>query len=98
MRVKRAYGPLFDEVSAILFEADPVRINFGDNTDEYDPEAGTIVPRLQTCADAEQVHAVVFEEFVRWFTAGVAGEPERFREVSARIWDAWRRHKSGHTV
>ena len=53
MRMKRAYGPLFDEVSAILFEADPVRINFGNNfgnnTDEYDPETGTILPRLRIC-------------------------------------------------
>jgi hypothetical protein len=36
---------LVAEVSKILFEADFVGINFEDNTDEYDPEAETIVHR-----------------------------------------------------
>jgi hypothetical protein len=89
--MKRDYGDLFDEVSALLFKADPIGINFESNTDEYDPEASTIIPRLRKCANAEQVCTVVFEEFVRWFSVEDAGAPERYREVSAQIWDAWRR-------
>src|SRR4051812_45009301 len=90
-QVKRVYGALFDEVSALLFKADPIGINFADNTDEYDPEAGTIIPRLRECADADQVCTVVFEEFVRWFSLEDAGTPERYREVASNIWQAWRR-------
>jgi hypothetical protein len=41
------YKRLFTEVSAILFRHDPIGINFEGNTDEYDPEAGTILPRLR---------------------------------------------------
>ena len=97
-QVKRAYGALFDEVSGLLFEADPIGINFENNQDEYDAEAGTIIPRLRDCVDAEQVCTVVFEEFVRWFSAEVAGAREQYREVSSQIWDAWRRFESRHAV
>ena len=42
-------GKLSDRVSAILFEEDPIGINFADNTDKYQPEVDTILPRLKTC-------------------------------------------------
>lgn len=45
--VKRIYGKLFADVSDSLFQADPIGINFDDNTDEYALEAGTIIPRLK---------------------------------------------------
>ena len=38
------YRQLLGEISAILFRHDPMRINFEVNTDEYDAEAGTILP------------------------------------------------------
>ena len=53
--VKAKFGPLFDEVSAILFRHDPMHINYGSNTDEYDPEVGTILPRLKQCRSARDV-------------------------------------------
>ena len=36
--VRRQYGDLFAGVSAVLFVADPIGINFGSNTDEYEPD------------------------------------------------------------
>lgn len=65
-------------------------INFEHNTDEYDAEAGTILPRLETCLTVESVRAVVHEEFVRWFGSDVAGEGVRYHEAAERIWQAWR--------
>ncbi len=66
--LKAEYGELFDAVSCLLFRADPIGISFDDeNLDEYDPEAGTILPRLKTCEAADDVLRVVHEEFVRWF-------------------------------
>ncbi|MDH3592492.1 MAG: hypothetical protein OER88_11465, partial [Planctomycetota bacterium] len=47
-QLRAEFGSLFDEVSGILFELDPIGINFKTNTDEYEPEVGTILPRLQT--------------------------------------------------
>lgn len=69
-RLKREYRALFDEVSAILFRWDPIGINGGVNTDEYDPEAATIVGRLREARSVEDVERIVREELVRWF-----GEP-----------------------
>jgi hypothetical protein len=91
-RVRRRHRRLFEEVSSLLYEADPIGISFGDNTDEYDPEAGTIIPRLEQCASADDVCSAVHEEFVGWFGED-AGTRERYREVSERIWRAWTRRR-----
>jgi hypothetical protein len=40
---RREYAGLYEEVEAILFRHDPAGINFGENTDEYDPEVSTIL-------------------------------------------------------
>jgi hypothetical protein len=69
-RAMREQPALVLAVSEILFRHDPAGINFGDNTNEYDPEAGSIVARLHECADADDVRRVVGEEFVRWFGKG----------------------------
>jgi hypothetical protein len=87
--IKREYGALFASISAELFKADPVEINFGDNTDEYDPEAGTIIPRLGSATSAEDVQAIVYEEFCRWFGPVTAGPREKYASVSAKIWELW---------
>jgi hypothetical protein len=89
--VKAEFGRLFQEVSEILFRYDPMHINYGSNTDEYEPEVGTILPRLKECRSAHDVQAIVFDEFGRWF--GLPGEQERYRVPSEGIWLAWRQFK-----
>jgi hypothetical protein len=89
--VKAEFGELFAEVSAILFHHDPMHVNAGFNTDEYDPEVGTILPRLKDCQSTRDVQKVVYEEFEQWF--GIPGEPEKYRLASQEIWSAWRRFK-----
>jgi hypothetical protein len=89
--VKAGFGPLFDEVSAILFHHDPMHVNAGFNTDEYNPEVGTILPRLKDCRSVRDVQKVVYEEVEQWF--GIPGEPEKYRQLSREIWSAWRRFK-----
>ena len=82
------YGTLFDAVSALLFRHDPVGVAFeNENTDEYDPETGTILPRLRNCRSASDVQRVVHEEFVRWFDAGNAGPEERYALIASEIWE-----------
>ena len=88
--LKRGYGALFASISAALFEADPVGINFDDNTDEYDPEAGTIIPRLGSAKSAEDVQAIVYEEFCTWFGLIETGPKEKYASVSVKIWELWR--------
>jgi hypothetical protein len=73
-RLRAEYGALFNSIAALLFQADPIGISFdNENLDEYDPEVGTILPRLKDCASADDVLRVVHEEFVRWFDADNAG-------------------------
>lgn len=89
-QLKKRYGSLFDTVAGLLFEDDPMGINFDDNTDEYDPETGTIFPRLAGAKSVEDVQTIVYEEFRRWFDPDGAGSREAYGEVSLKIWEAWR--------
>src|SRR5215475_8865872 len=86
---------LFDSIAAALFEADPIHINFETNTDEYEPEAETILPRLHSATTVDDVERIVHEEFCRWFDAGLAGPRENYRPVAETIWNLWRAFKQG---
>lgn len=79
----------FAAVSKLMFEHDPISINFGDNADEYDAEAGTVIPRLQTCTSADDVANVVHEEFLRWFGKDIAGDRSRYINMARDIWALW---------
>ena len=59
-------------------------------SDEYDPEVGTILPRLPECRSAEDVAKVVQEEMAQWFAgAKAAGPVERYERVAEEIWRLW---------
>jgi hypothetical protein len=88
-QLKKQYGSLFDTVAGLLFEDDPMGINFNDNTDEYDPETGAILPRLTGAKSARDVQTIVHEEFCQWFDPDGAGSRDAYREVSVKIWEAW---------
>lgn len=85
-RLRESSRGLFDAIEAILFDEDPIGINFEHNGGEYEPEVETILPRLAGCADADAVQRVVHEEFVRWFDPVIAGPPERYAQIATRIW------------
>ena len=90
-RLRAEYGALFDEVAAIFFRHDPIGINFEDNKDEYEPEARMILPRLRTCHSAEDVLAVVHEEFQRWFDPEIAGPREKYSTIANEVWILWQK-------
>jgi len=85
--LKRRYAAAYDRLSKILFAEDPIGISFEENTDEYEPEVGTILPRLRTCRSVDDVRRVVHEEFVTWFDADIAGPQERYETIAKRIWE-----------
>ena|SRR5579872_92563 len=96
-QLKAEYGQLFDAVSALLFRHDPIGIAFDNEiADEYDPETGTILPRLHTCKSSTDVLLVMHEEFCRWFGSDTAGSAERYTQIADEIWQLWRAHRSGH--
>ena len=84
--LRREYGELFDRVSQLLFTWDPIGINFEFNTDEYEPEVDTILPRLRSCTCAEDVQQVVYEELCRWFDADYVGPLESYDQIGRDIW------------
>jgi len=65
--LRREYGSLFTSISEALFKADPGHLNYDVNTDEYDPEVATIIPRLSSARSAEDVETILKEELLRWF-------------------------------
>ena len=87
-RIKECYPQLFQQVSAILFEHDPMGINYEDNTNEYEPEAGTIIGRLKDCSGHIESRKMIHEEFLRWFYDDVGDENE-YTEIAKEIWEAW---------
>lgn len=84
---------LVDEVSQVLFQADPVGINFETNTDEYDAEAETIVIALPNAHGPDDVKALAHESFVQWFDEQTAGPVGRYTEVASEIWSLWQRYR-----
>jgi len=86
--IKAEYGQLFDAVSALLFQHDPIGIQPEVNS-EYDLEARTILPRLKECQSEEDVKKVVHQEFVRWFDDPIAGPAELYRDMAHEIWRLW---------
>lgn len=77
---------LFAAVAKAMFERNPIGINFTDNTDEYDAEAGTVIPRLAACRSAEDVAQILHEEFRTWFGEETAGEVSAYRSLGEDIW------------
>lgn len=92
-QLKKEYGKLFESVANLLFNADPIGINFENNTDEYSPEVSTILPRLRSCRCADDVLRVTHEEFTRWFGADTAGPVESYRQIASDIWRLWSTRK-----
>lgn len=89
--LRNEYGALYDAVAAALFRADPIGIAFdNEKLGEYEPEAGTILPRLRICKSADDVLQAVHEEFVRWFGADTAGPQDSYRKISDEIWSLWK--------
>jgi hypothetical protein len=76
----------FAAVSGAMFQHDLLGINFGDNTDEYDAEAGTVIPRLGACFSVEDTARVLHEEFVAWFGSETAGDIASFRALASDVW------------
>jgi hypothetical protein len=91
LRLKSKYKELYSTVEAILFKHDPIRINLGGNTDEYDPEVGTILPRVKDANSESDVVTIIHEEFVRWFGVKIVGDREQpiYRKIASEVWTAW---------
>jgi hypothetical protein len=89
--LRAEYRRWLGELSAILFRLDPIGLNFEENTDEYDHEAGTILPRLRGCGSVADVDRVVHEELTRWFAPDLADRARNRAQLAEEIWSWWQR-------
>lgn len=87
------YSAQLEALSQLLYRFDPIGLaSLGVSTDEYEPEAETILPRLGSCQTAGQVQTVLHEEFCRWFDkSGVAGTRDNYAALSVAVWEWWGR-------
>ena len=85
---KEEMTSLIRDVSAILFECDPMCLNFGSNSDEYDPEAITIISMLKY---KETVDDAIVDTFRQWFDQDLAEykTDSKYISMAQRIWAAW---------
>ena len=93
-KLKALYKELYVNVSAILFKHDIMGINFEENTDEYEPEVDTILPRLSDANDPDDVSLIIYEEFVKWFDEDCVAPKEStaYTAMAKDIWEEWKKH------
>jgi hypothetical protein len=93
--IGKTYPRLFDTMAEILFRHDPLGINFEHNTDEYHPEVGTILPRLESATSENEVLQIIHEELIEWFDENIAGPKDKYADSARKIWSAWQKFKAG---
>ena len=96
--VQQQHPQLFAKVTEAMFRHDPIEINFETNTDEYDAEAGTVIPRLRDCSSSEDVVTVLHEEFSAWFGADTVGSRDRYSKLGSEIWHLWKTDQTEQVV
>jgi len=79
------------EVSAILYKYDPMEVGVDITDDEYDIEAATILSRLHTAKNEEDVIDIVHEEFQSWFGKEAAGKRDIYEKIGHEIWEVYQR-------
>lgn len=88
---KEEMKPLVQEVSSILFECDPMCLDFETNTDEYDFVADTVVLLLKDKETVDDVIEAVISSIKCWFSRDLSNYKtnDKFISMSQRIWAAW---------
>jgi hypothetical protein len=87
--MKARYQSLVAAVARAIDDADPIGLlEGGAPADEYGPEIGTIVPRVVKARNADEVTAMLHEEFLRWFGEETAGPAQAYEAAARDIWGA----------
>jgi hypothetical protein len=86
-QLNQQYPELFAAMAAAFFDVDPAGVNYEVNTDEYEAEVATVLPRLVDASSTADVERILREEFDRWFEGNY--EPARLAVLAERIWPIW---------
>jgi glutathione peroxidase-family protein len=89
--VKHQYGKKFTELRTIINRYDPIGLHTtGTPKGEYEPEVKTIIVQLKKEMTEEQVHDLIYQEFLRWFEGySIVGKKESYKKLANAIsrWD-----------
>jgi len=80
-----------ETTTAIIFKHDPLSLDCGCNSDEYDPEANAIIDRIWDVGmEKEDITFVVKDTFRQLFTKSLADDvaPTVWTDITNDIWDA----------
>ena len=88
------YLSLHRGLTELLYRHDPVGLAAsGAPNDEYEPEVGTIIPRLRDAKSPGDVRRIVYQEFLRWLEAEETVGPESaYNRIAEEIWDKFINH------
>ena len=94
-QIKKKYGELYTRIEEILFRHDPININYGFNSYEYDNEVETILLRLKRVKNIGDVQNICYKEFRYWF-GNLYVCPEKYddyRIIAEEIWDELEKYR-----
>ncbi len=92
------YGEdIYQDIIKILWDHDPIRLHSSPRKHEYEPEARTITPRLLEASYEQELHKIIYEEFVRWFGSSVQSEDD-YIKIAHDIWQTWQFRKSQRSL
>ncbi len=85
--VKSEYGDRFMELRTIINQHDPISLlDIGAPEDEYESEVKTIIVQLKDDMTQQQVHDLIYQEFLRWFDdESTAGPKESYKKLAIDI-------------
>ncbi|WP_298510052.1 hypothetical protein [uncultured Kordia sp.] len=95
--IKHHYGKKFTELRTIINRHDPINLlATGVPSDEYEPEVKTIIVQLEKEMTKEQIHDLIYQEFLRWFeNDSVIGKKDSYKKLASAI-DRW--NKTGFYI
>ena len=87
--VKAEHTDKFIKLREIVNRHDPIGlIAIGTPEDEYEPEVMTIIVQLKNGMTEEQVHDLIYQEFMRWFNDESTVGPKNFyKELAKDVYD-----------
>lgn len=87
--VKTSYGDRFLKLRTIINQHDPIGLlDIGAPEDEYESEVKTILVQLDYDMTEQQVHNLIYQEFLRWFgDESTAGPKEAYKDLATDIYN-----------
>lgn len=90
---------LFEAILKILFQYDPIGICDHDTrASQYSMEVNTILPRLKKALSVEDVHKIIYEEFIYWFNATGERNANKYEAIANEIWKLLQENKDDSAI